>query len=128
MTIGKLVLTALCVLIAFNCFVSLGVALFLGYARVKTIRGAFKNTHRIAGRSLDGQPFTERLAFVGMATWAITFPEFHVKHGLLDPADLRGFPTALRRKLVLLGWVFIANTTAMMVAAVILELRDIHAG
>lgn len=126
MTTGKLLLNVLCGLIALNCFVSLGLALFLGYARVKTIKGAFKNTHRIAGRSLEGQPFTERLAFVGMAIWSITFPKFHIKHGLLDPVDLRGFPIALRRKLVLLGWLFIANTTAMMIAAVILELRDIH--
>ncbi|MFJ4376098.1 hypothetical protein ACIP1T_26230 [Pseudomonas japonica] len=128
MTTGKLIFTALCFLIALNCFLSLGVAFYLGYARVKTIQSAFKNTPRISDRSLDGQPFPERLAFVGMATWAITFPKFHVKHGLLDQADLRDFPVSLRRKLVILGWVFIGNTSAMMVAALILELRDLYAG
>jgi len=123
----KLIFDVLCVLLALNCFVLPGIALYLGYAKRETIRAALMNTPRISTHALRGQSRLQPLALVAMTTWALTFPRFHVRHGLLDRADLRAFPIPLRRKLVALGWTFLGHNMAMLAAAVIIGLRGTQA-
>ncbi|WP_458379455.1 hypothetical protein [Pseudomonas chlororaphis] len=94
-------------------FILMGVFLYVGYSRREAMLGHLENCQAIQQRKF--------LTHVGpwgtvMLTASIagimTFPGIYLRHGGVSQADLDAFPSALKRKLILLHIVNIALVVA----------------
>lgn len=65
-----------------------------------------------------GTPLS-RLMWISLVSSDEAFPEFHPKRGQVDVRELANLPVVLRRKLVILNWLFVGSVlgTLLTVAA-----------
>ncbi|WPN46788.1 MULTISPECIES: hypothetical protein [unclassified Pseudomonas] len=102
----------------------IGVALHLAYTRMDELLEHLKNCSAIMIRAplRHGGPWG-KLLLVGGISGIVTFPNFYLKRGQLNPEELRDFPAQLKRTLARLQWSLISFLLLMLVLWVVVELE-----
>lgn len=102
----------------------IGTSLHLAYTKMDLMLGHLKNSPAISvwAPMRDGGPWG-KLLLVGGISGLVTFPNFQLKRGQLNPEDLASFPPGLKRKLIFLQWSMIGLLLVMVTfgAAVMLD-------
>ena len=86
-------------------FLWIGMCLHLAYTQMDLMLNHLKNSSLLNTfvPLRQGGPWG-KLVLVGSISSVVTFPGFYLRRGSVNTEDLRGFPTALKRKLVILQW------------------------
>lgn len=104
-------------------FLWIGVCLHLSYTQMDRMLDHFKNSSLLNTfvPLRQGGPWG-RLVLVGSISSVITFPGFYLKRGSVNAEDLRCFPRALKRKLVILQWSGLILLVVMVCVGVVAKL------
>jgi hypothetical protein len=96
--------------------ICLGVGLYLGLTKGEELSGYFKNSSSLITVSAHPQSgMAGKVRLVWSIASVLTFPNFYIKHGMLNPEDFAHFPPTLKRKLVVLEWSLIGVLLGMTV-------------
>lgn len=86
-------------------FIWMGVALYLGYAKIDVIMSHLENSSSATAltyyRSLGAWG---RVYFISRVAEIVAFPSDFIKRGSLSVEDLNGLPVSLRNTLVIWRW------------------------
>ena len=120
MTTAGLVVGSLSCFVAVGLFICIALALYLGYTQGDQMSKYFKNSSSsmTSATQIHSGPYG-KLQLDGGVSFVVTFPQFFLKHGILNAEDVRNFPLRLRRKLVALQWAFIGVFISMVLLACI---------
>lgn len=104
-------------------FLWIGVCLHLAYTKMDLMLDHLKNSLLLntLGPLRQGGPWG-MLVLVGSISSVVTFPDFYLKRGKVNAEDLRGFPVALKRKLMVLQWVGLILLVIMVCIGVVAKL------
>ncbi|MEW7858937.1 hypothetical protein AB2M95_23755 [Pseudomonas chlororaphis] len=92
-----------------GAFALMGIFLYVGYSRMEEMLGHLENCQAIQQRRflMHVGPWGTVMLTASIAG-IMTFPGIYLRHGGVSQADLDAFPSALKRKLILLHIVNIA--------------------
>ncbi|MFJ6091034.1 hypothetical protein [Pseudomonas chlororaphis] len=104
-------------------FIVLGICLHMAYTKMDLMLDHLKNSVVLSTLTTlrHGGPWG-KLILVGSISGFVTFPHFYLKRGWVSAEDLLGFPTALKRKLVVLQWSALALIVVMTGLAAVVKL------
>ncbi|MFJ4440872.1 hypothetical protein ACIPZ8_02130 [Pseudomonas sp. NPDC089422] len=112
------------------------VPFFIGMLGVAiNLQVALSKDFNVALSSITSNPYLEQMKvvwcagnlksrFLLMSTVGslVTFPGLHLRRGWLDESELKGFPTALRRKLKFAFWLSLLGLFWLVVAYIVVIL------
>jgi hypothetical protein len=90
------------------------IALRIGYTQMDGMLEHLKNSSAVVTLAplRNGGPWGI-LILVGGISGFVTFPEFYIKRGTINPKDIEEFPAKLKRNLTILQWSVIALMSLM---------------
>lgn len=104
-------------------FLWIGVCLRLAYTKMDLMLNYLKNSSLMGtfAHLRQGGPWG-KLVLVGSISSVVTFPGFYLKRGAVNAEDIRCFPTALKRKLVILQWAGLVLLVTMVCIGIVAKL------
>lgn len=117
MTTTAFIAGYLCGLVLVCMFVWIAIALHIAYTKMDTMLEYLKNSSSVMALAplKRGGPWG-RLLLIGGISGFVTFPNFYIRRGGVNPEDLRKLPKPLKRQLVVLQWSAITLFISLMLS------------